>query len=78
MSLITAYNTIHKYDIIWISESYLDNTADNALSIDGYYLIRADHPNNQKKGGVCMYFKEESKLRQIKAIFLNVFFLRLQ
>ena len=59
LSLISACNIIHKYDIIWISESYLENTTDNnALSIDEYNLIRADDPNNQKKIGVCLYFTE--------------------
>ena len=60
LSLISAYNTIYKYDIICISESYLDNKADgNVLLIDGYNLIRANRPNNQKNGGACMQFKEQ-------------------
>ena len=37
--LISAYNSLHKYDIIFILESYLDNTADDVLSIDGYNLL---------------------------------------
>ena len=54
LPLISAHNTVTKYDIIYIPESYLHNTAaNNVLSIDGYNLIRDDHPNNQKKGGVC-------------------------
>ena len=47
LSLISAYNTINKYDKICISESYLNNTA--VLSVDGYSLVRADHPDSQKK-----------------------------
>ena len=79
LSLISVYNTIHKYGIICISESYIDNSVDNnVLSIDDYNLIRADHPDNQKKGGVCMQFKEQLKLRQVLHISLNVFFLRIQ
>ena len=23
-----------------------------------YSLVRADHPNNMKKGGVCVYYKD--------------------
>ena len=58
LSLLSAYNTLHKFDVICISETYLDKSADNdALSIDGYNIIRADHPHNQKRGGVCIYFK---------------------
>ena len=26
--------------------------------INGYSLLRADHPSNSKHGGVCLYFKE--------------------
>ena len=66
LSLLSAYNTLHKFDVICISETYLDRSADNdALSIDGYNIIRADHPHNQKRGGVCIYFKEQLKLKQI-------------
>ena len=31
---------------------------DNSLQIEGYNLVRADHPNNVKRGGVCIYFRE--------------------
>ena len=66
LSLMSSYNTLHKFDVICISETYLDKSADNdALSIDGYNIIRADHPHNQKRGGVCIYFKEQLKLKQI-------------
>ena len=72
LSLISACNIIHKYDIIWISESYLENTTDNnALSIDEYNLIRADDPNNQKKIGVCLYFREQLKLRQVNTTYFS-------
>ena len=54
------------FHVICISEIYLDKSADfDALSIDGYHIIRADHPHNQKIGGVCIYFKEQLKLKQI-------------
>ena len=40
-------------------ETYLDSTtSDNLLEIDGYNLVRADHPDNIKRGGVCIYYKE--------------------
>ena len=42
-----------------LSETFLDSsTPDNLLEIDGYILVRADHPNNIKRGGVCIYYKE--------------------
>ena len=52
MSLLQAYNAIHRSDIICLSESYLDNSyhSDNyQLAFPGYNLIRADNPNNIKK-----------------------------
>ena len=79
LSLLSAYNTLHKFDVICISETYLDKSADNdALSIDGYNIIRADHPHNQKRGGVCIYFKDQLKLKQLLPISLNIFFVRYQ
>ena len=57
-SLIEAHNTSHKYDFTCISETYLGSTVaadDKDLAIEGYKLYRADHPNDLKKGGVCIY-----------------------
>ena len=39
---------------------------ENILKLDGYSLIRADHPSNIKRGGVCLYYKENLLLRHIK------------
>ena len=50
-----AYNSIHKYDFICISETYLDSSiqsVDRDISINGYSLIHADHPSNNKRGSV--------------------------
>ena len=61
ISLLRTYNTIHNYDIIWLSETYLnhDTLFDSAnLKIPGYELIRVDHPSNQKRGGICVYHKD--------------------
>ena len=55
-----AYNSIYKYDFISISETYLDSSvqSDNRdISINGYNLIRADHPSNNKRSGVCIYYR---------------------
>ena len=38
LSVLRTYNTAHKYDVICISESYLDSAApldDNSLSLNG-------------------------------------------
>ena len=42
-----------------MSETYLvSSTPDGLVEIDGYNLVRADHPNNMKRSGVCIYYKE--------------------
>ena len=61
VGLLEAFNTINKFDISCVSESYLDSTfsSDNEdINIKGYKLVRADHPNNIKRGGVCAYVRE--------------------
>ena len=58
VSLLRAYISTHKFDVICISEIYLDSDAsddDSNLKIAGYNLIRVDHPSNTKRGGVCNY-----------------------
>ena len=58
IDLLQAYNTIHQYDMFCLSESYLDasvSSDNDNLNINGYKLIRADHPGNIKRGGgVCV------------------------
>ena len=74
LSLLEAYNTIYKYDILCISETYLDSSVsvdDTTLSLPGYSLVRSDHLTMLKRGGVCMYFKENLSLRSINVPFLS-------
>ena len=62
LTLLEAYNTIHQYDILWISETYLDSSVSNddtTLSLPGYNLAQSDHPGNVKRDGVCLYYKEK-------------------
>ena len=60
INLLEAYNIINKFEVICLSESYLDSSiaSDNDnLNIKGYNLYRADHSNNVKRGGVCAYIR---------------------
>ena len=51
LSFVIAYNSTQHYDIICISETYLDlSVYENTLKLDGYSLIRADHLGNMKRG----------------------------
>ena len=73
LSSIAAYN-IHKYDFICISETYLDSsvpTDDRDTLINGYNLIRADHPSNNKRGGVCIYYRESLAVQLVETNYLS-------
>ena len=61
VSLLRAYVAIKKFDVVCLSETYLDSSylSDNDnFYLPGYNLVRADHPSNAKNGGVCIYFKK--------------------
>ena len=49
---LKAHNSIYKHDFNCLSETYLDSSTalDNSLQIEGYNLVRADHPNDVKRG----------------------------
>ena len=57
MPVIDNATQQHNFDIICLSENFLDSSidiSDTRLNINGYSLLRAGHPNNTKRGGVCM------------------------
>ena len=71
LSLNTAYNSVLNYDFICLTEISLDSPVDptNILFI-GYNLLRADHPDNAKRGDVyAYYYRENFTLR------LNIFYI---
>ena len=49
-SLLKAYVVVYKFDMVCISETYLDSSSitsdDGNFEILGYNLIRSDHPSN--------------------------------
>ena len=60
VSLLSAFISVFKLDIICLSETYLKSETspnDGNLEIPGYNIIRKDHPSNAKCGGVCIYYK---------------------
>ena len=64
--LLQAFNALHKFDLICLSESYLNSSItmdEKSLIIDGYKLIRADHPSDTRRGGVCIYHKETMSVK---------------
>ena len=74
ISLFRAYISLHNFDVVCISETYLDSTTavyDESLAITGYNLRRADHASNSKRGGVCVYYKSSLALRLIDVHYLQ-------
>ena len=59
--LLQALSVTHYYDIICLSETFLDlsiSNEDKIINIKGYSLLQADHPGNKTRGGACIYYKE--------------------
>ena len=74
VSLLSAYSSVHKFDIICLSETYLNSETpsdDVNLEIAGYNLVREDHPSNSKRGGVCVYYKSSLPFRVINVKYLQ-------
>ena len=74
VSLLSAYISVHKFDIICLSETYLNSeipSDDKNLEISGYNLVREDHPSNSKRGGVCVYYKSSLPFRGINVKYLE-------
>ena len=67
--LLKAYISVHKFDIICLSDTYLDSTVpldDDSLVISRYNLIRSDYPSN-----VCLYYKNYLPLRVLNISYLK-------
>ena len=64
-----SFNALHNYELICLSEMYLSPSVSstlNSFNIDGYNIVRSDHPSGSKRGGVCCYFKESLPIRILK------------
>ena len=73
-SLLSAFISVHKLDIICLSETYLYSETspdDDNLEIPGYSIIRKDHPFNTKRGGVCVYYKNTLPFKIINIKYLQ-------
>ena len=74
LPLLRAYLSTHKFDVICISETYLNSdtsTVAENLEIAGYALIRADHPSNTKRDGVCIYYKHSLPFKLLGICYLE-------
>ena len=65
VSLIEAYNSIHKYDLIGIVETNLDASINQErLALKRYEFITFNHPLNIKRGGVGLCIKDSLPKKQ--------------
>ena len=74
MFLLKSNVAIHKFDIMCLSETYLDSSTtsdDDDLATSGYNSIRSDHPSNNKQGGVCICYKNFFPLRVLIIQYLQ-------
>ena len=61
VSLLQTLAVTNDYDIICLTESFLDSSIENnddPKSIPEYNLLRPDHPSNTKRASVCIYYKD--------------------
>ena len=71
---MSAYISLHNFDEVCISETYLDSTTvldDKNLEIAGYNILRADHASNSKRDGICVHHKSSLALRLIDVYYLQ-------
>ena len=74
VKLLEAYNAVNTFDIIRLSESFVDFsilTENNNLNINGYKMVRADHSNNVKRICVCAYVREFLPVRNFSNSYLS-------
>ena len=74
VSLLRAYIFIHKFDVICISETFLNSDTtfnDDNLKIEGYNIALSDHPSNSKRGGVCIYYNQSLALKILDIKYLK-------
>ena len=73
---LKVYSSLYKHDFICLSETYLASSiTDEEVKIKNYKLIHADHPDNIKRGGDCIYHKESLPVQEIKLSYFKEAFL---
>ena len=74
VSLLSAFISVHKLDIICISETYLNSKTlpdDQNLEKPGYNIIRKDYPSNTKRDGVCVYYENTLPFKSVNIKYLQ-------
>ena len=61
----------HARNLCWFLENYADSSIPGNLIDIGCKLVRADHPDIIKRGGVCIYYKESLSFQISKQHYLK-------
>lgn len=65
VGLIQAYNALHNFNIIAITETALTpDVPDEKLNIPGYNVLRNDLPPQDSHGGVMIYYKNDLPIKR--------------
>ena len=67
VSLLSAYISTHKFDIICLFETYLNSE----IPSDDENLEIPRYPSNSKRGGVCVSYKNSLPFRVINVKYLQ-------
>ena len=73
-SSLKAFIEVHKFEIICLSETYLDSSIawdDDNLEISGYSLVQSQHHSNNKHREVCVYYKKFLTLQVLDIQYLH-------
>ena len=65
MPLMEAFIIAQNFDIVCLSKIILNSSidiSDTRINLNGYSLLRADHPSNTQCSSFCMYYKDYSPL----------------
>ena len=61
----------YKHDFVCLSETYLSSSTPSDIIDTGYKLVHSHHPDNIKRGGICIYYKKSLPVRVINVSFLK-------
>ena len=57
-TLLQAFLCVNNFDIVVLGETHLTSKIDNNdLEIEGYSFERSDHPDDDARGGIGIYYK---------------------
>ena len=74
VSLLRAYISIHKFDVICMSETFLNSDTacdDDNSKIEGYNIVRSDHPSDSRRSGVRIYYNQSLALEILDIKYLQ-------